>query len=576
MFGFASKKMSSNFLLLISVLCVSTSLVHGGIEGGVSPITDEKTLDELTSQLTVLVDELSVNNEQNATLKFVKIHTATRQVVAGSLTKATATIRENDVEKTCQLSVWEKPWMKFTKTDVECGEEESKRKYTLTKGSEERKRKRRDVLVGGLNEVPPEELESLNGKLAESFVQLGQTNGTSLGVNRLFGASKQVVAGVMYKIRCEIETEDGPKNCTVKLWEKPWMNFRQVDVDCGEKQYQVVNDGRPKRESIRPLMEQESFDVNETPEVHQFETFKLQFNRNYDNAEEHDMRFRIFKQNLYQIRQLNKFEQGTAEYGVTEFADMTLNEYKMRTGLLMRRPEDTNDIGNSLAEIPDIELPESFDWREKGAVTPVKNQGSCGSCWAFSVTGNVEGIHAVKTGKLESYSEQELVDCDQTDSGCNGGLPDNAYKAIETIGGLELEDEYPYVAKRTKCHFNGTMSHVRVKGAIDFKAKDEDGIAKWLTVNGPVSIGINANAMQFYRGGISHPWKVLCGSAQLDHGVLLVGYGVARYPKFNKVLPYWIVKNSWGPRWGEQGYYRVYRGDNTCGVSSMASSAVLA
>lgn len=573
MFGVEANTMFSSFLLLISVLCVGTSIVHGAnIVGGPSQITDAKELDALKTHFTASLAQLSENNPHNSKLEFVDLISATRRVVAGSRTDAIVKLRENEEEKACNVSWWEKKWLEFSQVDVECGEDEEKRKYQLTSGNE---RKKRDVFVGGPNEVPADQLDELNGKLAESFVQLGATNGTSLGVNRLYGASKQVVAGVMYKIRCEIETDDGPRNCTVKLWEKPWMNFRQVDVDCGEKQYKVVNDVRPKRASIRPLVEQYAFDVNETPEMQQFEAFKLQYKRNYGDTLEHDMRFRIFKQSLFQIRQLNKFEQGTAEYGVTEFADMTFNEYKMRTGLAMRSDEDTNEIGNPLAEIPDIELPESFDWREKGAVTPVKNQGSCGSCWAFSVTGNVEGINYVKTGQLDSYSEQELVDCDQTDAGCNGGLPDNAYKAIETIGGLELEGEYPYVARRTSCHFNKTLSHVRVKGAIDFKAKDEDGIAKWLTQNGPVSIGINANAMQFYRGGISHPWKALCGAGSLDHGVLLVGYGVARYPKFNKVLPYWIVKNSWGPKWGEQGYYRVYRGDNTCGVSSMASSAVL-
>lgn len=561
------------FLLLITVLCMGTSLVVYGdrLVGGPSQITDPDELNELKEQFNASLAQLSGNNEHNAELSFLEIVSASRSVVAGSLTKADVKLTENGEEKTCQLRWWEKKWINFSQVEVECGDE-PRRKYKLTTGNE---RRRRDVLVGGRTEVSPETLNELNGKLVESFVQLGDTNGTSLGVKRLFGASKQVVAGVVYEIRCEIETEDGPKNCTVKMWEKPWMNFRQVDIDCGEKQYQVVNDERPKRSFLRPLMERDAFDENESPEEKQFEEFKLKFNRNYGDSLEHDMRFRIFKQNLFQIHQLNRFELGTAEYGLTEFADLTFDEYKMRTGLRMRDDVETNEIGNPLADIPNIELPESFDWRDKGAVTSVKNQGNCGSCWAFSVTGNIEGLHAIKTGNLESYSEQELVDCDKVDAGCNGGLPDDAYKAIESIGGLELEDEYPYKAQRTQCQYNQTLSHVRVQGAVDFKAKDEDGIAKWLTKNGPVSIGINANAMQFYRGGISHPWKALCGASSLDHGVLLVGYGVANYPKFHKILPYWIVKNSWGPKWGEQGYYRVYRGDNTCGVSSMASSAVL-
>lgn len=154
-------------------------------------------------------------------------------------------------------------------------------------------------------------------------------------------------------------------------------------------------------------------------------------------------------------------------------------------------------------------------------------------------------------------------------------MPDNAVKYIEKRGGLETEGDYPYTAHKQKCSFNMSLARVQVSGVVDFKEKDEDGMAKWLIKNGPISIGINANAMQFYRGGISHPWKALCRSSGLDHGVLIVGFGVSHYPVLNKTIPFWTIKNSWGPRWGERGYYRIYRGDNSCGVSSMADSAVL-
>lgn len=110
---------------------------------------------------------------------------------------------------------------------------------------------------------------------------------------------------------------------------------------------------------------------------------------------------------------------------------------------------------------------------------------------------------------------------------------------------MELEQDYPYTAHKSKCHYNASLSRVQLSGVIDFKAGDEEGMAKWLAVNGPISIGINANAMQFYRGGISHPWKALCRPSSLDHGVLIVGFGVAEYPAFNKTMPYWIIKNSW-------------------------------
>lgn len=152
---------------------------------------------------------------------------------------------------------------------------------------------------------------------------------------------------------------------------------------------------------------------------------------------------------------------GTAEYGDTEFSDLTEEEFKeRRTGLKPLMRHGASNLRQ--AEIPDVELPEEYDWRNYNAVTPVKDQGSCGSCWAFSVTGNIEGMYGVQHGELVSLSEQELVDCDVLDSGCNGGLPENAYKAIQDLGGLELETDYPYNAHENKCHFDKNITRVQV------------------------------------------------------------------------------------------------------------------
>lgn len=260
---------------------------------------------------------------------------------------------------------------------------------------------------------------------------------------------------------------------------------------------------------------------------------------------------------------------------MTFFADLTVEEF--RKNYLGLRPElrSENEIPFPMAKIPDVDLPVEFDWRKKNAVTGVKDQGQCGSCWAFSVTGNVEGQYAIKHGELLSLSEQELVDCDKLDSGCNGGLPDSAYRAIEKLGGLETESDYPYDAEDETCHFKESKVKVSVVSAVNITS-NETQMAQWLVENGPISIGINANAMMFYVGGVSHPPKFLCSPNSLDHGVLIVGYGVHTYPIFKRTIPFWIVKNSWGPRWGERGYYRVYRGGSTCGVNQMASSAVVA
>lgn len=255
-----------------------------------------------------------------------------------------------------------------------------------------------------------------------------------------------------------------------------------------------------------------------------FKKFMMQHKKIYKNKPEFKRRFKIFRQNMKKVIVLNENEQGTAKYGATFFADMTEKEFSLYKGL---RPElhDPNSIPFPRATIPDVDLPVEFDWRKKGVISEVKNQGQCGSCWAFSVTGNIEGLNAIKTGKIVELSEQELVDCDTMDNGCNGGLMDNAYRMIEKMGGLETENDYPYEAEDEKCHMNRTLARVQISGAVNIST-DEVDMAKWLVKNGPISIGINANAMQFYMGGISHPWKFLCKNSSIDHGVLLVGFGV--------------------------------------------------
>ncbi|KAK6939403.1 Peptidase C1A, papain C-terminal [Dillenia turbinata] len=310
---------------------------------------------------------------------------------------------------------------------------------------------------------------------------------------------------------------------------------------------------------------------------HHFTLFKTKYGKTYSTREEHDYRFKVFKANLRRAK-INQKLDPTAVHGVTQFSDLTPSEFRwnylgMRKGL--RLPVDAQEA----PILPTNDLPADFDWREKGAVTPVKNQGSCGSCWSFSAVGALEGANYLATGELVSLSEQQLVDCDHEcdpeeygacDSGCNGGLMTSAFEYTLKAGGLMREDDYPYTGKdRKSCKFDKSKIAASVAN-FSVVSLDEDQIAANLVKNGPLAVGINAVFMQTYMHGVSCPY--IC-SKRLDHGVLLVGYGSAGYAPIRfKNKPYWIIKNSWGENWGENGYYKLCKGHNICGVDSMVST----
>lgn len=558
----------------ICILCIFLVIfgaVNAQLAGGREPVERGEwpaLFDKLSESLSRLATQ--PNGKQ---LNLEEILEAEKQVVAGQKYFISARVTPGRSEsKVCDFIVYERLWEKFQQVDVTCAEDEV---YQVVAGPV--KREKREELVGGPRDVDEDKLKELEGIIQESLVEFGQKeNGRDLFFVRTKDAKVKTVAGALYTVVIEVSEKDQPNTeCTIDIWEKKWQNWRQTTARCGADEFKTSKTlSKRSTRAIRPMPEVTSeFELDgDLESAKSFVEFKKTYNKVYRDEAEHGLRYRIFKNNLFLIDQLNRYEMGTAEYGITEFADLTSREYFARTGLVVPTGFE-NRIRNAPAEIPDIELPTSFDWRDKGAVTPVKNQGNCGSCWAFSVTGNVEGVNFVRTGQALSLSEQELLDCDTVDGACNGGLPDDAYKAIERIGGLETEDEYPYHAHKEKCVYNSTLTQVRITGAVDLP-KDEEAIAKYLVQNGPVSIGINANGMQFYHRGVAHPWKALCRPDALDHGVLIVGFGVAKDKK-NREQPYWIVKNSWGPTWGEKGYYRVFRGDNTCGVASMVSSAVI-
>jgi len=299
----------------------------------------------------------------------------------------------------------------------------------------------------------------------------------------------------------------------------------------------------------------------------QFDEFMQVFGKQYSSDEERARRFEIFKDNLLAIENMRALEQGSATYShLTPFADVPLEEFSLRHGF---RLGAQNMLLPPAAELQNTSgLPDDFDWIAKGAVNPVKNQQQCGSCWTFATVANIEGAGFVANQKLLSLSEQELVDCDKgQDHGCQGGLPSNAYKfLISSKTGLELESDYPYTAKDGTCSAVAAKEQVFVGGWKQIST-DEDQIAAALMQYGPLAIGINAGPMQMYHGGVAHPWKMFCNPKSLDHGVAIVSFGVDSGSK------YWRIRNSWGPSWGEKGYYRIIRGTGACGLNTMVTTA---
>lgn len=287
-----------------------------------------------------------------------------------------------------------------------------------------------------------------------------------------------------------------------------------------------------------------------------------QHNKDYSNVEEFEKRFKIFAQNLN--------EEIDTEMNFSPFMDLSDEEFDQMLGY------DVTDRPQILATTETAKIstfksaPESFDWRDQGAVTPVKNQGLCGSCWTFSAIGNIESQQIIVNKKQLILSEQELVDCDLKDNGCKGGLMDQAFEYL-IKNGVVQESDYPYKAARGTCRLDTSKVAVKVTGFKDV-SRNEDDIKEFLFTNGPLSIAVNARPWKHYQGGIFKPHGIFnhCSPKRLDHGVLLVGYGEENGEK------YWIIKNSWGTKWGEDGYIRLERGVGACGVNTNVSTAAIA
>jgi cathepsin L len=291
--------------------------------------------------------------------------------------------------------------------------------------------------------------------------------------------------------------------------------------------------------------------------------FKTEYGKTYLGVEE-QARFEIFKYHLDFVNSWDAEAKGFS-VGINEFADLSLDEFlSLYTGLKINKtfePEKTVRAERSVQG--DI-----VNWVTKGAVTGVKNQGQCGSCWSFSATGSMEGAHFLSTGKLVSLSEQNLVDCSvaEGNQGCNGGLMDQAFEYVIKNHGIDTEASYPYTATGPNaCRFKAADVGATIRSYTDVASGSESALMT--AVNGrPVSVAIDAShsSFQLYRSGVYY--EPACSASQLDHGVLAVGYGT------EGSADYWLVKNSWGTSWGIRGYIQMSRNrNNNCGIATMAS-----
>ncbi|KAL7603293.1 hypothetical protein Lser_V15G16347 [Lactuca serriola] len=304
------------------------------------------------------------------------------------------------------------------------------------------------------------------------------------------------------------------------------------------------------------------------------ELWMTRYGRVYNDNAEKEMRRNIFKENLEFIESFNSFRNRSFRLSINKFADQTNDEFKASLNGHKSSHNLKSSQVTSVKHEDILTVPDSLDWRKNGAVTDVKDQGTCGSCWAFSAVAAMEGIVQIRTGKLISLSEQELVDCnrDADSVGCSGGNKEDAFKYVVKSKGINTEDGYPYQGVDESCNITKeAVGAAHITGYEMLPANNEEALLNALTKQ-PIAVSIDAGSMAFqlYSDGV---FTGECGR-DLNHDVIVVGYGTNA-----DGMKYWLVKNSWGPFWGDGGYIMIERdvGDKEgmCGIAMESSYPTL-
>jgi len=324
----------------------------------------------------------------------------------------------------------------------------------------------------------------------------------------------------------------------------------------------IVN---PMKEFIHPV------DDSHVHLMH--DDFKETYNKTYRSQEEYTAKKDIFKHNLRYIHSMNR-RQLSYKLAVNHLAEHTPGELRhMRGRRTTPRAQRDNTGLINVTSSNNANVPEEMNWRLRGAVTPVKDQATCGSCWSFGATGNIEGALFLKTGELVRLSQQNLMDCSWGfgNNGCDGGEEFRSFQYMMKHGGLATEEEYGhYLGADGFCRPKVSKA-AKITGYVNVASGDVDALKEAIATHGPVSVGIDAShlSLSFYSHGVYYEEKCGSGEDDLDHAVLAVGYGTLNNE------PYWLVKNSWSTHWGNDGYVLMSRKNNNCGVATDAAYVLM-